>query len=298
MSVHKGAATFRRCAASATHQARAWTAFWQEQGADAQCLAEPSPQIRQAFEHHWYSFAARLPPSVEVLDIGCGSGNVARLLTAANPHLRVVGIDVALVPAARHPRIEILAGTAVESLPLPDSSIDAAVSRFGYEYSHLEVAAKELARVLRPGAPFSFIVHHSQSPIVGASRLHNQGLRAVTGNCVRQAFLVGDENALRKQLERLGPRHCNDTAIRFAAECLISKVRCEKSQRLRIWRAFVDALSPDRTLADALESSCVAADGVHDWLAALRPFFEIDRPCALLAAREPIAWRIEGRRIA
>ena len=37
----------------------------------------------------------RLPQRAEVLDVGCGPGNISRYLLTHQPHLRVLGIDIA-----------------------------------------------------------------------------------------------------------------------------------------------------------------------------------------------------------
>ena len=92
-----------------------------------------------------------------VLDVACGSGNVA--LAAARRHADVVGIDY--VPsllerareraAAERLAIEFRAADA-EALPFPDASFDVVLSAFGVMFApDQERAAGELLRVCRPG---------------------------------------------------------------------------------------------------------------------------------------------------
>lgn len=278
---------------------RAWTAFWADQGPQSRCLAAAAPETDRALADHWASFASALPSGSRLLDIGCGSGVVARLLTSAQPRMQVFGVDSARVPnrnADHLPQIRIFSGVAIEALPFADGVFGAAVSQFGFEYGKIDAAAQELARVLKAGARFSFIVHHSESPVVGASRKHNDGLRALTGERVRNAFLAGEEEALNAQLDLLGRRHPDDATIAFAARCLLLKVGAAARARVAIWEAVLDALAPDRTLSDALESCCVAPDRLQEWLEPLRARFAVDQPAALVASGEPLGWKIAGVR--
>lgn len=296
MGVHKRV-TPRAADAADADRVRAWNAFWEEQGPESRCLASASAETRRCLTNHWISFGSRLAPGTNVLDVGCGSGVVGRSLAAAHGHLHVVGIDSAQVPhACRLAGTRILQGVAAESLPFADGVFGAAVSQFGLEYSSIEAAVNEVARVLRRHAPISFIVHHSESAIVRAGRLHNRGLRLIVDDPVRTAFLAGDEAALTEQLEGLRRQHSDDETIRFIARCLTWKVGRESGERRRIWEAAVDALAPERVLLDALESCCVAPDRLNAWLGPLRALFELDRPVALMVQDEPRAWKIDGLR--
>lgn len=93
----------------------------------------------------------------EVLDVACGTGNAA--LPAARTGARVTGLDI--VPklldearaAAEAERLEVewVEGDA-EALPFEDESFDVVLSTFGCMFApRHEVAAAEIARVLRPG---------------------------------------------------------------------------------------------------------------------------------------------------
>lgn len=96
-------------------------------------------------------------PGADLTDVGCGTGNVA--IQAAEAGARVTGVDLApemlerARAAADRAELEItwMEGDA-EALPLPDASADAVVSSFGCMFApRHEVAARELARVLRSG---------------------------------------------------------------------------------------------------------------------------------------------------
>ena len=92
-----------------------------------------------------------------VVDVGCGTGaNVSVLRQHA---ARVVGIDIApeAVAFAREKGgyTEVLCGDAL-ALPLPDASVDIVVCMDVLEHVDDEAAAREIARVLRPGG-YAFI---------------------------------------------------------------------------------------------------------------------------------------------
>jgi SAM-dependent methyltransferase len=92
-----------------------------------------------------------------VLDVACGTGNIA--LAAARAGARVTGVDIAtnlLDQARQRARAEGLTahfdeGNA-EQLPYPDAGFDVVLSMFGVMFApRPEVAAAELLRVCRPG---------------------------------------------------------------------------------------------------------------------------------------------------
>lgn len=104
-------------------------------------------------------FIARLPlrPGMRVLDVACGSGNLA--VIAAKRGCVVKGVDIAanLIAQARERAtaegldIEFREGDA-EALPYADGEFDAVVTMFGAMFApRPDVVAAELLRVTRPG---------------------------------------------------------------------------------------------------------------------------------------------------
>jgi SAM-dependent methyltransferase len=274
----------------------AWTAFWQESGSGSQCLST-APDIVQAQKRHWSAFADSLAPGARVLDLGCGAGAVARALMGARRDLQISGIDIARVPFVIDQQVDLLSDTAMESLPFTDASFAAVVSQFGFEYSQIDQAARELARVPAPGAGFSFLVHHAESSIVAASRAQLSAIVAFQAPETRAAFWSGNTAAFNAQLSMLRKTHPYDTLIAELARSLPSRMNRGERERAAIWKAIEEALAPERWVLEALNVCCVAPQDLDDWLHPLRRAFEV-RPAQVLRkpTSEPIAWIIEGVR--
>lgn len=275
--------------------AQAWTAFWAEQGPKSRCLANAPREILDLLDGHWHGLAPALPSNV--LDLGCGAGVVGRELLGANPQLRVTGIDIALIPQSGDPRLELIPWTPMESLPFDDASFDAAVSQYGYEYGQAHETALEVARVLSPGAPFSFLIHHSESPLVAGMRLHKKAIDGLCDSRICSAFVMGDATGLGEQLAVLKHQCLGDPIVDQAGYGLRIHIRQDERRRHEIWKAVSDALEPERVMLQALSLCCVGHDDVDYWLEPLKAGFELKTPAAIrMRSGEPIAWIIEGRR--
>lgn len=98
-----------------------------------------------------------------VLDVGCGTGNVA--ITAGRRGAEVTGLDVtpAMLEAAREnativglQNLDWQEGDAAD-LPVPDDAFDVTLSCVGHVFAEPpEAAARELLRVTRPGGRVAF----------------------------------------------------------------------------------------------------------------------------------------------
>jgi len=115
--------------------------------------------IARSFARGAEAFIARLAlrPGESVLDVACGTGNLA--IPAARAGARVTGIDIApnLIADARLQArqagqvIEFEIGDA-EALPYADGRFDTTVTMFGAMFAYRPLrAAAELLRVTRPG---------------------------------------------------------------------------------------------------------------------------------------------------
>ena len=101
--------------------------------------------------------ATRVGPGDTVLDVACGTGNVAVQAAQAGAEVTALDLTPELFDAARARAqaagvdVRWLEGDA-EDLPFDDESFDVVVSTFGCMFApRHDVAAAELARVLRPG---------------------------------------------------------------------------------------------------------------------------------------------------
>jgi demethylmenaquinone methyltransferase/2-methoxy-6-polyprenyl-1,4-benzoquinol methylase len=109
--------------------------------------------------HQWRRRAAdlaRVGPGARVLDVACGTGDLAiELATRVGPEGEVIGSDFSeemLVHARRKaPGIRFEWGNALD-LSYEDASFDAATVGFGARnFSDLEQGLREMTRVVRPG---------------------------------------------------------------------------------------------------------------------------------------------------
>ena len=94
------------------------------------------------------------------LDVGCGTG----VATAAVADLgwSVTGVDVSdgLLAMARERGLDVVMASA-DALPFADSTFDAAVSVWTHtDVDDFAAAMAEVARVLRPSAPFVYLGAH------------------------------------------------------------------------------------------------------------------------------------------
>lgn len=119
---------------------------------------------------HWRRWIRELPGEGELLDVGTGNGVLLSHLLIALPDsaLRGVGVDLtqpslgwldAFSPAQRL-RTEFRGGVAAEKLPFESSRFIASTSQFGIEYADMSRAVPEVLRVLKPGAPIGWALHH------------------------------------------------------------------------------------------------------------------------------------------
>lgn len=110
-----------------------------------------------------------------ILDVGCGTGKLLRRAGTYWPEARLIGVDAAdgMVETAKRltPNATFLTGMA-EALPLPDISIDLALSTISFHHWQNQAAGiREIARVLRPGGYFVLVDFSFPGWLVGVFRL-------------------------------------------------------------------------------------------------------------------------------
>ncbi len=123
-----------------------------------------------AHEHwHRYAFARRFAAGRRVLDVACGEGYGSALLAASARE--VTGVDVAR-DVVRHaaaayvhiPHLRFVAASAA-ALPLPDASIDVAVSFETIEHLPPALQPRMIAELARVLAPDGILVLSAPNPV-------------------------------------------------------------------------------------------------------------------------------------
>lgn len=173
---------------------KTWADFWRAGGAgpESGCLPKALSRIDTAQRGVWADAARKLPRRARVLDLATGDGAVLGKVRDARPDLILVGVDSS-PKLPRNPRGVVLhTGIAMEDLPFKDASFDLVTSQFGFEYGDTARAATEVARVLKPGCAFAFIVHHADGPIVA----HNAARRGAITWAVAESGLLERARAL------------------------------------------------------------------------------------------------------
>lgn len=141
-----------------------------------------------------------------VLDVACGTGNVA--IPAARKGAVVSGVDIApnlLAQARQRAAAENLKATFdegdAEQLPYPDDHFDVVITMFGAMFGpRPETVASELARVCRSGGMIAMANWLPEGLIAEQFALGNRYVPPPEG--VPPPVLWGQENVVR---ERLGP---------------------------------------------------------------------------------------------
>lgn len=153
-------------------------------------------------------FVSRLAISAgtRVLDVACGTGNLA--IPAARAGAQVTGLDIApnLIEQARKRAAEEGLQAAFEEgdaehLPYPDAHYDLVMTMFGAMFApRPELVASELARVCRPGGTIA-MANWTPEGFVGQS-FALSGRYVPPPEGVPAPVFWGKENIVR---ERLGP---------------------------------------------------------------------------------------------
>ena len=148
--------------------------WWQEnftEGADAEYTEQILPLA-----------ATHLAGATEVLDVGTGDGQVARVAAAAEVGVRrVVGVD----PVWAQVSVACQRGSGpggpayvlaeAAHLPFPPSAFDAVVACLVFEHiEDLDGALSEVGRVLRPGGRFLFFLNHPLLQVPGSGWIDDQ----------------------------------------------------------------------------------------------------------------------------
>lgn len=104
--------------------------------------------------------AVTRPNPAKILDLACGSGDVAGMLRTTLPRARIVGLDFSrpLLTQAKSRGLTELTEADAMKLPFADGSFDAVTIAFGLRnFPHRNSGLREIARVLKPGAVFGLL---------------------------------------------------------------------------------------------------------------------------------------------
>jgi SAM-dependent methyltransferase len=255
------------------------------------------PDARHGVDLHWTDFADGLPLGAQVIDIACGAGIVGRKLLAARPDLRVTGIDWADVPIRHEVGLTLHPNVSMESLPFPDRSFDAAISLFGIEYGKITETARELERVLKPDALFSFLVHHRDSAIVREGSVRRKAVQELLSGKMRNAFLSGNDAGLVQQRQGFRARFPDTPTVNLVVDHLRRNVARTRAERHAIWHDVDDNLTPEAALLVHLERSAKSPAELGAWLEPLLSrMTSVSVSVQRVRSGQPIAWLVSGTR--
>jgi ubiquinone/menaquinone biosynthesis C-methylase UbiE len=178
------------------------------------------------------------------LDLACGTGAVAERAAAAGAEVTGIDLAPALIETARERAADL--GLSIdyrvgdcEQLDLPDGSFDAVTSTFGVMFApDREAAARELARVTRPGGRLALA---NWTPTGGVARMFRMMLPFQPAPPPTSPFDWGDEPTLR---ELLGEWFALDVQEH------VSTLRMPSGEAY--WELFSTSFGPTKTLAESL----------------------------------------------
>jgi ubiquinone/menaquinone biosynthesis C-methylase UbiE len=178
----------------------------------------------------------RLVPGMRVLDVACGTGNLA--IPAARCGAVVFGVDIApnLLDQARARAgaegldIAFREGDA-EALPFDDAAFDTVLSMFGAMFApDPGLVARELARVCRPGGTIA-MANWTPEGFIGEV-FRTTGGHVSPPPAGPSPLLWGDEAAVR---ERLAP-HAADISVRRSTATL--SFRSSVAETVALYRTY------------------------------------------------------------
>lgn len=145
--------------------------WWQSEftdGVDPEYTEQILPLIAERL-------AEVLPTGGVIVDVGCGEGQVARYVSEGR---MVIGVDPSWLQVEvgqdRADGINYVQGSAM-ALGIRSASVDAAIACLVFEHiTDLDAALAEVARVLRPGGAFLFLLNHPLLQTPGSGWIDDQ----------------------------------------------------------------------------------------------------------------------------
>jgi ubiquinone/menaquinone biosynthesis C-methylase UbiE len=207
--------------------------------------------------------------SDRILDLGCGTGIVARRVRARlGGGARVTGVDVdaGMLAKARDlaPEIRWIEGDAME-LPFPDASFELVLCQQVLQFvPDRAKALREIRRVLAPGGRLlvaTWRARHEQKLFEALGRIAEAHL----GVPNEKRFLLGDEAALRAMVEEAG----------FQVDRLEVVARVDRLRGFPLRQSALAANFDLSTLSDA-EREAKLDDVERESREAVKEFLEAD----------------------
>ena len=204
--------------------------------------------------------AARIEPGQRVLDVGCGTGILAReIAPRVGPAGRVVAVDPnpGMLAVARQlaPAVEWREGVA-QSLPFPDQSFDAVVSQFALMFVTDRLQAlREMCRVLVPGGRLTVAVWASLDDMpayVDEAALLERLAGKPAADAVRAPFVLGTRNELAALFSEAGVA-ANFTTHHGTA--LFPSIRTMVEADLRGWLPVMGVNLTEDVIRDILQEA-------------------------------------------
>ena len=233
-----------------------------------ECERLEQQAIVAGFESHLRHF--RIPDHAHVLDAGCGSGSMSRLLAARHPDATVTGLD--LKPSyLEHARVRAaeqrLANLTFQEgdllhLPFAAESFDLIWSKYVlYFLPQPEAAIAEFRRVIKPGGTVVIAPNHWPSVVLDPEE---QPLRSNVDKVTRGLIDATLSARLPRMLRQAG---FADISVRMDADDSYTTIGAIDPLRRLNLATILHAARPN--IADILGGDVEADAFVATWLAYL-----------------------------
>lgn len=218
-----------------------WSNYW-DKGTVTTFYKKFNDNYDGEIKTHWHTAFAQLPNAANVVDLATGNGALLSLLGAfAQEHelaFEATGIDFAalnpkITEKVINAHIRMIEKTLIEDTKLPESSVDLAVSQFGFEYSDISAAVSELDRILKPKAQINFIMHADNSQII------HDGF-----NSLKQIELVNQQLKLNDNIRKIIPaiHNLRSTGLqKYKARA--DRLRDQLNESINTMTEFADAIA-------------------------------------------------------
>jgi len=204
---------------------------------------------------------ARVRPGQRVLDVGCGTGIVAREIAfRVGSGGRVVGIDpspgMLAVAAALAPAVEWRQGVA-EALPFPADSFEAVVSQFALMFfNDRRQALREMLRVLTPGGRLAVAVWDALDTMpayASAVALLERMAGRQAAEALRAPFVLGNPDDLARLFSDVGAADNEITTHHGTAR--FPSIRTMVEADLRGWLPVMGVILPEDLIGRILQEA-------------------------------------------